>query len=82
MARGWESKEVESQIESAAEARRVARETPQLSEAERRKQHEIAGLQLSRTRVLHELEAARHLRHREMLEAALRDLDAKIAALG
>lgn len=40
-----------------------------------------AEIEFERTRVLHELEAATHPRHREMLEAGLRHLDEKLAAL-
>ncbi|HEY6392311.1 MAG TPA: hypothetical protein VIX89_13580, partial [Bryobacteraceae bacterium] len=55
MARGWESKSVEDQIESA-EARRAATRGKQLTamEAERIRQRE--HLLLSRTRVLHDIE--------------------------
>src|SRR5579885_107367 len=80
MARGWERKSVEEQKE-AAESRRAAAAAIRLTADEVAKQKEIEGLQLSRTRVMHDLEAATHPRHRESLEAALRFLDEKIAAL-
>jgi len=78
MARGWESKSVESQQESAAAVRAVSRQADD-PEARVRRQ-ERGDLELSRTRVLRELAAAVHPRHREQLEAALRYLDSKIAA--
>lgn len=44
-------------------------------------QRERESIQLSRARVLHDLELATHPRHRESVEAALRFLDAKLEAL-
>ena len=81
MARGWESKSIESQIESA-EARRAASHAAMgdPAEAERKRQRE--SLLLQRTRILRDLEQARHPRHKEMLEAALKHLDQKLAELG
>jgi hypothetical protein len=78
MARGWESKSVESQIESREQRR--PRPAP-LSPEQRRKSQERESLQLSRTRVQHDLQAATNPRYRETLEAALRHLDQKLAAL-
>ncbi len=82
MARGWESKEVESQIESAAEARRAAATAPaELSPEQKARVRELESLQMSRIRVAADLGNAKHPQHRSMLEAALRHLDDKIAAL-
>jgi hypothetical protein len=80
MARGWESKSVEDQIE-AAESRRAATRGKQLTamEAERTKQRE--HLLLSRTRVLHDLEHANNPRYQEILRAALKHLDDKLLEL-
>ena len=75
MARGWESKSIESQIE-AAEARRAG--TGPVVSAEELKRN---SLLLSRTRILREIAAARHPRHRETLEASLKFLDEKLAEL-
>ncbi len=80
MAKGWESKSVESQIESSES------EKPKLSLDQRaaellRKQKELDDLQLSRIRILREIEGARNPRHRESLTAALQFLDEKIAKL-
>jgi hypothetical protein len=80
MSRGWESKSVESQMEEAASRRGAARQTP-LTVEEIRLRSEIQSLELSRTRVLRDLEEARHLRRREQLEAALRHLNEKLSAL-
>ena len=79
MARGWESKSVESQIESA-ESRRGPRGA-QLTPEEIRRVREKESLQLSRTRVLHDLESARNPRYRETLSAALKHLEEKLASL-
>jgi len=79
MARGWESKSVESQMESARAERPQAsgRKTPE-QQARRR---ELDGLELSRARVLRDLATATHPRHRASLEAALKFLEEKIASL-
>lgn len=81
MARGWESKSVESQIESAEPLRRAAAASAQFSSEQIDKQRERESLQLSRTRVLHDLDAATNPRYREQLQAALKHLDGKLAAL-
>jgi hypothetical protein len=80
MARGWESKSIESQIESA-EQQRHRSSGPQPSPEQAARARERASLELSRKRVLADIAAARHPRHRETLEAALKFLDDKIANL-
>jgi hypothetical protein len=80
MARGWESKAVESQIE-AAETRAAHAPQPQLSGDELRVERERESLELSRTRVMQDLAAAKNPKYREILERSLRYLDEKIAAL-
>jgi hypothetical protein len=81
MARGWESKSVESQIESAGELRKAAAAAAQFTSEQIGKQRERDSLLLSRTRVLHDLDAATNPRYREQLQAALKHLDNKLAAL-
>jgi hypothetical protein len=81
MARGWESKSVEQQQADrvdAGGAKSGLRRSPE-QVARLRKKEELL---LSRKRVRQQLEASRHPRHHQMLEAALRDLDARLAALG
>jgi transposase len=51
--------------------------TPEQSAQQRQKQ----GLILARRHVLQQLEAAQNSRHRQMLEAAIADLDAQISRL-
>lgn len=80
VARGWESKSVEEQMD-AAETRKAAAAQPKLSEAELRIQRERESIQLSRGRILRELEAARHPRHRGQLSQALSFLDERLSNL-
>jgi hypothetical protein len=80
MARGWESKSIESQVE-AAEARRESRGRPQVTAAEAEKVRRRESLLLSRTRVLHDLQGTLNERYRETLSAALKHLDEKLAEL-
>lgn len=76
MARGWESKSVESQQEAAASKPSPAvRFNPQ--EAQRRA--ERATLMLARTRALADLQNACAPAHRAMLEQAIADLDRRLA---
>ena len=76
MARGWESKGVESQQEAAA-ARPPAAVGFNRDEAQRRA--ERATLMLARTRALADLQQACAPAHRAMLEQAIADLDRRLA---
>jgi len=80
MARGWESKSVEEQQADAA-AIPAELKLP-LSPDQAAKQHQREGLRLSRIRVVQQLQSSQNPRHRQMLEEALADLDAKLALLG
>jgi hypothetical protein len=80
MARGWESKSIESQIESTSERTRPSA-AAQITAEQINRQREREGLELSKTRVIHDLEKAVHPQYREQLQAALRHLEARIAAL-
>jgi hypothetical protein len=80
MSRGWESKSVESQMADATSRREAARRIP-LTAEQIRLQHERESLELSRTRVLNDLDAATHPRRREQLLAALQHLEKKMTAL-
>lgn len=81
MARGWESKDVESQVEEKKSMSAASAKGPKSPEEIRREQ-ERRDLQLSRTRIMNDLQAATHPNHRKSLEAALEHLDQKIAKLG
>ncbi len=78
MARGWESKSVESQIETDPSADRGEPVAPEQRERERKR----GSLELSRRRVLQDLEAARSEVRRASLERALAFLDEELAKLG
>jgi hypothetical protein len=80
MARGWESKSVESQIESAHTRSGKPRVhlTPEQVESERKRD----GLLLQRTRVLHQLQGCRDERYRKTLSDGLTYLETQLTALG
>lgn len=80
MARGWESKDVESQLDAAEERARLAK-LPKLTAEEAARNRERESLELSRKRVLHDIETSQNPGYRAMLEAALKHLDDKITAL-
>jgi len=80
MARGWESKDVESQVEETRVEKPAAEKTPRTPE-QMEKDRERQGLELSKKRVLADLETATHPNHRKSLEAALAHLEAKIESL-
>ncbi len=80
MARGWESKDVEAQVESREVAKPSSERDPKSAEHQLREQN-IQQLQLSRTRIANDLATATHPNHRKSLEAALAHLDKKIADL-
>jgi hypothetical protein len=80
VARGWESKSVEAQIESANERRGIAkvRLTPEQIAQERKRD----SLLLQRTRVLKDLENCRDERYRKILAGGLAFLESQLEALG
>jgi len=78
LARGWESKAVEAQQETAAQSRQ---HSAPLSDDEVRKRTERATLMLARTRALSDLQHACAPAHRAMLEQAVADLDRRLKAL-
>ena len=79
MARGWESKSVEAQIDMAEpHHRRAVLENgpdPEALEVIRKKE----TILLSRTRVVRELANAQNPRYIAVLEKALADLDAQLS---
>ncbi len=77
MARGWESKSVEAQMESSEEKPTGHPLTPE--EAARQRDRE--SLRLARARVLQQLEVAREPRYVKLLQDALVDLEARLAKL-
>ena len=79
MARGWESKSVESQQEEKSLREPEQRGAPPLSTEERARLERLASLKLSRARTLEKLELATSPAHREMLKRTLIALERQIA---
>ena len=81
MARGWESKSVEAQIDMAGQHSHGAalQRSPDPEKLKLIRQKE--GLLLSRTHVLHELDSAQNPRYKAVLSKALADLDAKLSTI-
>ncbi len=78
MARGWESKSVEAQMESAEEKPNAGRP---LTPEEAARQRERESLRLARARVLQQLEAASEPRYVKLLNDALEDLNNRLSNL-
>jgi hypothetical protein len=81
MARGWESKDVESQVENKDKSPEQKSGRGTKSPEQLMRELQIQDLQLSRTRIVNDLTSATHPNHRKSLEAALAHLDKKIAEL-
>ncbi len=78
MARGWESKSIADQIDEKDVDKRGHTSGGKDSEEARARRSRIKSLQLSRSRVVAQLEHATNARHREMLNRALQSLEAEI----
>jgi hypothetical protein len=80
MARGWESKSVEAQIDMAEAHRPIKQQTAPSTESLEllRKKENIL---LSRTRVVRELDNAQNPRYKVVLNKALADLDAQLTMI-
>ena len=81
MARGWESKSVESQIDNAKAEQEEAgkkRLPPEVAESLRKKE----TLLLARAHVRQQMQKTQHPRHREILQNALSDVERQLADLG
>ena len=79
MARGWESKSVQDQMESAAERR--AGSAAKVSPEELARQQKRDSLLLHRTRVLRDLENCTDPRYRRTLTEGLAYLEIQLAEL-
>jgi hypothetical protein len=73
MARGWESKSVESQIEDRNNVQHSRGEKRPVEEIEREQKRD--SIEMSRRGVVRELEAAKSPLRRSSLEQALKHLD-------
>ena len=78
MARGWESKNIESQQE---EASRQRTKSAPLSPDDRDRLARRAALELARARAAADLARATAPAHRSMLEQAIRALDEQLSSL-
>ena len=80
MARGWESKSVEAQIE---EGKQRAKEEPvqSTSPESRARQQRLEFLRLSRSRLLDQLDRAKLPAHREVLQNGLRAIEKELDEL-
>ena len=79
MARGWESKSVEAQMEEAKGDQKGTNH--QLTDGERKDRHERDSLKLSRAYVVHQIELSTNERYTESLRKALSEIDQKLASL-
>ena len=79
MARGWESKSVEAQIEASnsTNSDRYNRNSPSPEEVQQ--QMKKAALLLSRRQVVQQLEASSNNRYSDLLRRSLAELDSQIA---
>jgi hypothetical protein len=80
MARGWESKSVEAQIEESV-ANESANNKAVFTPEELLKHRRKADLILSRRHVLQQLEQSSSERYSDLLQRTLAELDAQIAEL-
>ena len=81
MARGWESKSVEAQIEESAATKKPAARAHELSPTQITMLRERENLELSRTRVKREMATSTNPRYQEILKKALADLESKLGHL-
>lgn len=80
MARGWESKAVADQIEEGESARAQPNRTD-LTPEQKVRQDRLASLQLSKSRLLEQLERARVPAHRNVLLSGLNAIETEIEEL-
>ena len=81
MARGWESKSVEDQMQAAEESARQKEQRLDLSPEARVRRERLEQLRLSRARTLEQLERATHPARRDMLKRTLAALEVEADAL-
>jgi hypothetical protein len=80
MAKGWESKGVESQVQDSQTKGRGKHGEPMTAvQIDTRRRREV--LVLSRTRVERDLQLSQDQRYRDLLTRALADIEAQLSAL-
>lgn len=77
MARGWESKAVADQIEEG-EARQQDARNPAPTPEQRKLKEQLESLKLSKSRLLQQLEHAKHPAHRDVLLNGLKAVEKEI----
>lgn len=80
MARGWESKAVEDQLEEMARAKQEAAAVPQSPESIVLKMKR-ESLRLTRSQLQEQLQNARSEAHRQRLEQSLQAVEAELSSL-
>ena len=80
MARGWESKSIVAQIEATNSSPSTHKERSAPTAGQIQDQIRKANLQLSRSRILQQLQASSNERYSELLRRSLADLDGQLAA--
>lgn len=81
MARGWESKSVEDQLQ-AAETERGTATRPKLTAAEAERQRQRDVLLSARARIVTQLQTVQNPRYRKLLETELAALNERIDLIG
>ncbi|HKQ87690.1 MAG TPA: hypothetical protein VJS43_13085 [Candidatus Acidoferrales bacterium] len=79
MAKGWESKAVEGQVEDSQSQRNNNKTQLTVAQIEANRRRQV--LLLSRARVADDLQSSSDSRYRDQLTRALADLDAQISRL-
>ncbi len=80
MARGWDSKAVEEQIEAANTDKETPRQQLDVEQAARRRERQ--NLELARKRLIHRMEGApENPAYVKLLQDALGELDGRLAKL-
>jgi hypothetical protein len=81
MAKGWESKAVESQVQDAEPKNGGKRRGSKLTASESETKRRLEVLVLSRSRVAKDLESSQNERYKAHLTRALSDIEVQISAL-
>jgi hypothetical protein len=80
MARGWESKSVENQIEEARRSQGASEGRVQSPE-EKERERKVESLKLERSRLTEQLNRARSESHQRMIRQSLEAIEKEIATL-
>ena len=81
MARGWESKAVEDQVEQAAQSREAQAKPAQPPGGDIARTHKLGALRLMRSQLNEQLRNARTVTQRQALHQSLRAIGEEIASL-